>query len=325
MFRLDGVRSVYKMRRSMPGRRWSSTDRRSGVVSSRRRHLLSDDGFRAIFDGSLDPMLLADDDARYVDANPAACTFLGLEREELLARRVIDFTPEEARAEFSAVWKRFLLEGKQRGEYGLHLPDGRLCDVEFSATANVRPGQHLSILRDVSARKRSEAERDRLIASAHTQARTDPLTGLSNRRVWDERITEEFHRAKRSNQPLTIAVIDLNGLKMLNDTQGHLAGDRLLQTLGIAWQRQLRNVDLLARVGGDEFWLLFPSCPPDLGHDAIQRMRAAAPPGQTFSAGTATWDGTESAGSLLDRADQALYKEKLTQRLHVGQQIPPRA
>lgn len=272
---------------------------------------MSDVGFRAIFEGALDPMLLADDDARYVDANPAACAFFGISRAELCTRRVVDFVPDEARAEFSAVWKLFLHEGKQRGEYALQMPDGRICEIEFSATANVRPGQHLSIIRDISERKRLDAERERLIAAANEMARTDSLTGLPNRRVWNDRIVDELHHAKRSGEPLTIAVIDLDDFKMLNDTQGHAAGDKLLQTVATAWQKQLRDIDLLVRVGGDEFWLLFPACPPGLEHAVLQRMRTAMPPGQTFSAGTATWDRTEGAMELLERADQALYEHKL--------------
>jgi diguanylate cyclase (GGDEF)-like protein/PAS domain S-box-containing protein len=272
---------------------------------------MSDVGFRAIFEGALDPMLLADDDARYVDANPAACAFFGLSHAELCTLRVIDFTPEEARAEFSAVWNLFLHKGKQRGEYALQMPDGRICEIEFSATANVRPGQHLSIIRDISERKRLDAERERLIAVANDLARTDPLTGLPNRRVWNERIADELYRAKRSNEPLTIALIDLDDFKMLNDTRGHAAGDELLQTVATGWKKQLRDIDLLVRGGGDEFWLLFPACPPGLEHAVLQRMRTAMPPGQTFSAGTATWDGTEGATELLERADRALYEDKL--------------
>lgn len=276
---------------------------------------MADDGFHAIFDGALDPMLLADDDARYIDANPAACAFFDLTREELIARGVVDFAPDDARAQFSAVWSDFLREGRQRGEYLLQMPDGRLSEVEFSATANVRPGQHLSILRDISERKRLEAERERLIAVANDQARTDPLTGLPNRRVWNERITDELRRAKRFSAPLTIAVIDLDGFKTFNDTQGHLAGDKLLQSVAAAWRTHLRDVDLLARVGGDEFWLLFPACPPGLERVALDRMRDATAPGQSFSAGTATWDGTESVERLLERADQALYQDKLAHRV----------
>jgi HTH-type transcriptional regulator, bacterioopsin transcriptional activator and related proteins len=77
---------------------------------------MSDDGFYAIFEYSLDPMLVAADDARYIDANPAACEFFGLSRAELCARRVVDFAPPAAKAQFDAVWKLFLRAGQPRGE-----------------------------------------------------------------------------------------------------------------------------------------------------------------------------------------------------------------
>lgn len=282
------------------------------------RNVMSDADFRAMFEGALDPMLLADDDARYVDANPAACSFFRLSRAEICSRRVVDFAPEPARAEFDWVWKLFLRDGTQQGEYTLELPDGRICDVEFSATADVLRGRHMSILRDVTGRKRSDAEREEQIALAQNLARTDPLTGLSNRRVWNERIVAELHRAARSAEPLTVAVIDLDDFKALNDTRGHPAGDRLLQAVAAAWQQQLRETDLLVRAGGDEFWLLFPACPPGFEDGALDRMQGAMPPGQSFSVGTATWDGTESASQLLDRADQALYQRRSGSKTPTG-------
>ncbi len=271
---------------------------------------MPDKGFRALFEGALDPMLLADDDARYVDANLAACALLGLSHTEICSRRVVDLAPEPAKPGFDQVWQAFLRDGKQQGEYQLQLADGRIRDIEFSASADVLPGRHLSILRDVTERKRLDAERDRQIADAQELARTDPLTGLPNRRVWDERILDEFRRAQRSNEPLAIAVIDLDDFKAFNDTQGHGAGDRLLQAVATAWPGQLRETDLLARVGGDEFRLLFPVCPAGLERNALDRMRQAMPPGHSFSAGAARWNGTEDAAELLERADQALYADK---------------
>ncbi|MDX6708271.1 MAG: hypothetical protein QOK16_117 [Solirubrobacteraceae bacterium] len=280
---------------------------------------MSDDGFQAIFEYSLDPMLVAADDARYVDANPAACEFFGLSRAELCARRVVDFAPPEAKAQFDAVWKLFLRAGQQRGEYQLLLPDGRIRDIEFSATANILPGRHLSIIRDVSERKTLEAERERLIAKVQELARTDPLTELPNRRFWTERVADELQRAKRSNQPPTIAIIDLDDFKTLNDTHGHAAGDRVLKLVATRWRSELREIDVLARLGGDEFCVLLPCCSTGEEHRVLQRLRAVMPDGQTFSAGVARWDGEEHAERLLERADDALYREKKREPLNEPQ------
>ncbi len=275
---------------------------------------MSDAGFQAIFEHALDPMLIADDEARYLDANPAACEFFGLSRAQLCTRRVADFVPPEAKADFDTVWKLFLCEGRQRGEYQLQMSDGRLCDIEFSATANVLPGRHLSILRDVSERKRLEAERERLLVSVQELARTDPLTGLANRRVWNERVDEELRRADRTREPVTIAMLDLDDFKTLNDTRGHAAGDELLRDVATRWRAQLRDIDLLARIGGDEFCLLLPGCSAGEEHPVLQRLLAEMPEGHTVSAGVARWDGVEDASRLLERADHALYQHKKNPR-----------
>ena len=259
-------------------------------------------------------MLIADDDARYLDANPAACEFFGLSRSQLCARRVVDVAPAEAKAEFDTVWKLFLRAGKQRGEYQLQMPDGRLCDIEFSATANVLPGRHLSILRDASERRRLETERERLLVKMQELARTDSLAGMPNRRVWNERVEDELRRAKRTREPITIVMLDLDDFKTLNDKRGHAAGDELLRAVAKRWRAQLREIDLLARVGGDEFRLLVPSCPGGDEQPVLQRLLTAMPEGHTFSAGVARWDGAEDAARLLERADDALYQHKKDQR-----------
>jgi PAS domain S-box-containing protein len=114
--------------------------------------------FRAIFDNSLDAILIADDNGKYLDANPAVCKLLGLSKEEITTRYIKDFSPAEFETEIEQAWKLFLELGSQRGEYGLTLPNGKIIEVEFAATANILPGQHLSILRDITERKHTEEQ-----------------------------------------------------------------------------------------------------------------------------------------------------------------------
>jgi PAS domain S-box-containing protein len=114
--------------------------------------------FRAVFAAAPDAMLLADDDRRYLDANPAACRLLQRPLEDILRLRVEDVTP--AGVEVEAAWRAFISRGELKGEYRLQRPDGSTVDVDFHATADVIPGQHLSILRDVTDRKAAERERD---------------------------------------------------------------------------------------------------------------------------------------------------------------------
>ena len=98
------------------------------------------------FESSLVPMLIADDDRRYVDANAAACLLLRLSPQRVLQLRIDDLTPAEARPAVDQMWRQFLADGVQSGSYALAMPDGGVVRVEYSATANIAPGRHLSIL-----------------------------------------------------------------------------------------------------------------------------------------------------------------------------------
>lgn len=91
-------------------------------------------------------MVIADDDRRYVAANPAACLLLRLPEPDVLTRRIDDLTPPEVRPAVEAMWRAFLDEGTQRGTFELLMPDGGRVRVDYSATANIEPGRHLSIL-----------------------------------------------------------------------------------------------------------------------------------------------------------------------------------
>lgn len=141
-------------------------------------------------------------------------------------------------------------------------------------------------------------------------ARTDELTGLANRRSWDEELSRELSRAQRERRPVCVAVLDLDAFKDYNDRHGHQAGDRLLKEAAGAWRGELREHDTLARYGGDEFGLILPSCMPFEARELIDRLREAGPQAAVFSAGLAAWDGAESPPALVRRSDSALYQAK---------------
>jgi diguanylate cyclase len=141
-------------------------------------------------------------------------------------------------------------------------------------------------------------------------ARLDGLTGIPNRRAWDSELPAAMDRARRDGVPLSVVLLDLDRFKRFNDEYGHQAGDRLLKSATAAWSSALRSVDLMCRYGGEEFVIVMPGATAAHAEAVVERMRAATPLGQTFSAGVARWDGSEVAEALVERADVALYAAK---------------
>jgi diguanylate cyclase (GGDEF)-like protein len=153
-------------------------------------------------------------------------------------------------------------------------------------------------------------ERGELLGRLEEAARTDDLTGLLNRRAWSTELSRQLARADTVDSPLCVAVLDLDRFKEFNDTNGHLAGDRFLKQLAGVWSGSLRNGDILARHGGEEFALAMPHTDLDGAAELLERLRESVPGGETCSAGVCAWNGKESAEALLDRADTALYEAK---------------
>jgi diguanylate cyclase (GGDEF)-like protein len=153
-------------------------------------------------------------------------------------------------------------------------------------------------------------ERGELLGRLEVAARTDDLTGLLNRRAWDEELGRELARADRDGRALCVAILDLDRFKHYNDSHGHQAGDRFLKQMAGAWSQTLRAGDIIARYGGEEFAVALPGTNLEHAHEMLERLRRCLPEGQTCSAGVCRWDGTESAESLAARADTALYAAK---------------
>jgi diguanylate cyclase (GGDEF)-like protein len=141
-------------------------------------------------------------------------------------------------------------------------------------------------------------------------ARTDALTGLPNRRAWDEQLARELARAKRRASPLSIAMLDLDRFKAFNDAHGHQAGDLFLVETAASWLAELRETDILCRWGGDEFAVLLPDCPEYEAEQVVARLVTATPGLESCVGGVACWNGEETADELLARSDAALYLSK---------------
>jgi diguanylate cyclase (GGDEF)-like protein/PAS domain S-box-containing protein len=166
------------------------------------------------------------------------------------------------------------------------------------------------LLRLLTAEAAVTIHRTALLDRLRETARTDALTGLPNRRVWEEDLARELARAARHGGTLCLVMLDLDRFKAFNDAHGHPAGDRLLAETAAAWRAILRETDTLARYGGEEFAALLPHSEHAGAVAVVERLLAGVPLGQTTSAGIAVWDGQESAEALLARADAALYEAK---------------
>jgi len=188
----------------------------------------------------------------------------------------------------------------------------------FSAQRRVRDEAIIGALTTVGGQVGELLEildhRHGLMRRLETAALTDQLTGLPNRRAWEETLDRELARAVRDGQPVCVAMLDLDDFKHYNDRHGHLAGDRLLAQAAEAWRGELRGGDVLARYGGDEFAALIPGRRLETAVAVIERLRRATPQGAGCSAGVAVWDGSEPATDLFGRADAALYVAKQSGR-----------
>jgi diguanylate cyclase (GGDEF)-like protein len=172
----------------------------------------------------------------------------------------------------------------------------------------------VTVQRLVADLRAREHEREGLLERLDDLAHTDPLTGLANRRAWEDRLEDALLDATATGTPLAVALLDLDRFKDLNDTQGHGAGDRLLRELAAGWSGAMRGRDVLARLGGDEFGLLLGDCDEQGALTLVERLRADMPGEHTCSAGVAAWRPGETADALLARADSALYAAKAAGR-----------
>jgi diguanylate cyclase (GGDEF)-like protein len=139
----------------------------------------------------------------------------------------------------------------------------------------------------------------------------DELTGVANRRGFEEELPRALARAMRSETPLCVAMLDLDGLKAINDSSGHQAGSAAIKQAAAAWASLLRETDVIARFGGDEFAVILPGSSLDAAAIVAERLRVAIESHRaSVSIGVAQWDGDEAMDQLIERADEALYEAK---------------
>lgn len=285
----------------------------TGVIVARRAR--ADDRARNFFDLSQDMLSTLDTSGRCIEANAAWKRWMGYTTEDLRGVRLLDLAHPDDREHAVAEALR-VFEGKQSValEVRVRAKDGSWRWLRSSSALSADEELIYARSTDITELKQVEAERERLLGEVEGLARSDPLTGLPNRRALDEQMPRELARARRAESPLCLAVIDLDRFKSYNDAHGHLAGDSILRECALAWDGELRGEDLLVRFGGEEFLVLMPACTLEQGAEIAERLRAATPQAQTCSVGLACWDFLESSEELLGRADAALYEAKASGR-----------
>jgi len=189
-----------------------------------------------------------------------------------------------------------------------------------------------SLLQEVLNANLTNAKLYQNYKKARHDSETDPLTGVGTRRVLDQVLKVEYSRALRYNHSLSIAIVDIDNFKEINDTAGHAAGDRMLRKVAKMMRDSVRMTDIvIARYGGDEFVLLMPETRLNEATVLLERLRRRAKTisipkvrSITISCGVAEWSGSadESAENILQRADAALYEAKRTGRNRVATAQP---
>ena len=201
----------------------------------------------------------------------------------------------------SYIHHRFVLDTEEFRLYHYIIP--LLVGITFGAVISLVINLHNAL---------REKERElRELAS------TDSLTGLLNRRTLMELLRIEVSRARRKGTPLSIAVVDLDDFKHINDTYGHVVGDKALIELTKVMRRNLRATDLIGRFGGEEFIIVMPETDLKTALKVMERIRRAVeetffePVGSiSVSVGVAELKGDEEIESFIRRADEALYRAK---------------
>ncbi len=259
---------------------------------------------------------------------PAAGSRVVLEREVVIGRDPRCELPIGA-ADVSRRHARIVPDAGGHRVVDLGSTNGTWVNGQSITSHRLSPGDRIElgscVLRYL---RQGEADAEDLAALADL-ARRDALTGLANRRAFEESLQREVARARRSGSFLSVVALDVDHFKSVNDTHGHAAGDAVLAEVAARSQRALRAEDLLARIGGEELAALLPGATLEAAVEVAERIRHAvcdsaiavgeADVELTVSLGCAAIDAEErEAASLLARADARLYDAKRAGRNRVA-------
>ena len=288
----------------------------------------------SVFTHSREGIMITAADGTIIDVNDAFIRITGFGREEVIGRnpRLLN-SGRQDKAFYAGLWGDLIAKGHWYGEVWNRRKSGEVCAMMQTISA-VRDAkgevqQYVSLFSDITALKEHESQLEHI-------AHYDALTRLPNRVLLADRLHQGMAQAQRRGQQLSVAYLDLDGFKAVNDSHGHEAGDQLLIALATRMREALREGDTLARLGGDEFVAVLAdladvaaSVPmiTRLLASVAQPVHIVSPSGEALllqvsaSVGVTFYPQTENvdAEQLLRQADQAMYQAKLAgkNRFHV--------
>ena len=281
----------------------------------------------SIFDSIRDPFCIIDRNYTIVRANAAYAQLKNRTIEDLIDRTCFQVLQDRNEICDGCVIRKTLQSSDPCAkEKKVTLTNGETNWVEIYTYPLLDESGQLSHVikysRDVTDRKKSEEDRRRLIERLEYLSKVDGLTGLLNRRALAEQLEYEIDRAKRYNSELSIILCDLDNLKEINDTYGHLAGDTTLQIVSASLRNALRNSDIAGRYGGDEFLVIVPQTAIAGASSIAEKIRNAVQMAEvriddiqrvsiSLSIGVASLKvPSETMDSFVSRVDTALYSSK---------------
>lgn len=256
-------------------------------------------------------------DYRFSYVNPGAVRLTGYSEDELHDKRVTDLVHPDEYRRLMHFFYTILRKGVIEDEYVLRVlakdRQIRWAEVRVSRL-DLQASSYLLSVVDITARKNAEVR-------LQEYATYDELTGVYNRRVGLTLLQQELHQSKRESKPLSVCFVDVNGLKKVNDTWGHDEGDQLIQLVADVMREQLRRGDLLCRLGGDEFLMMYRNCSYENGFKIWERIEerfkdlnadSQKPYEISVSRGILEYDPLQhsDAHEFLNQADKIMYINK---------------
>lgn len=279
---------------------------------------------------SLDGAIIVDGNSLIRYVNHAMEELSGFSIGELSGQSLDMFVPPDAKSPHSEKVADFIITGRKSTVLGhvreleiLHRSGERLSIEMKAVDLGFFHGNRYfgAFVTDIRQRKKIEARNAELMALLEQQALTDPLTSLPNRRAFEKEAAGAVLRSARSEAPATVGIADVDHFKAINDNYGHAVGDAVLCAVSETIRSVARDTDIVARLGGEEFGLMFPSTSIEQSGQVAERIRSAVASiqfpvngtetvGVTISIGLSGLIGLAGLDAALEAADAALYSAK---------------